>query len=145
MRMRKVIPAIGGLLFRGFWRRIMLKYVLYSFSPVAMFLFSGLALFLLGAGFGTWVFYEAMQDQVPSAATVMAATAPLLTGIHFMVNAMMLDIQESPDWNPRRRPHRDSAVRGAFGRRTPEPLPVIRQRPMAAATVSHDDDEVGVQ
>lgn len=119
MRMTKVVPAIAGLLMRGFWRRIMLKYVLYSFSPVALFLFSGLLLFLFGAGFGAWVLYEALTDQVPSAATVMAATAPLLTGIHFLVNAMMLDIQESPDWNPRRRPNRDPGVatRATFGRR----------------------------
>lgn len=121
MRMTKVVPAITGLLFRGFWRRILLKYVLYSFSPVALFLFAGLPLFLFGAGFGCWVLYEAMSDQVPSAATVMAATAPLLTGIHFLVNAMMLDIQESPDWNPRRRPHRERgmATRATFGRRVP--------------------------
>lgn len=122
MRMTKVVPAITGLLFRGFWRRIMLKYVLYSFSPVALFLFAGLFLFLFGTGFGGWVLYEAMTDQVPSAATVMAATAPLLTGIHFLVNAMTLDIQESPDWNPRRRPHRDRgmATRASFGRRVPD-------------------------
>ncbi|OLE22536.1 MAG: hypothetical protein AUG49_18645 [Catenulispora sp. 13_1_20CM_3_70_7] len=156
MRMRTVVPAIGGLLFRGFWRRILLKYVLYSFSPVALFLFSGLALFLLGAGFGTWVFYEAMSNQVPSAATVMAATAPLLTGIHFMVNAMMLDIQESPDWNPRGRPHRDSATRGAFGRRAPQPAPITRPRTAArddstgranrtGQAVAYDDSGVGVR
>jgi glycosyltransferase involved in cell wall biosynthesis len=146
MRMRKVVPAIGGLLLRGFWRRIMLKYVLYSFSPVALFLFSGLALFLLGAGFGTWVCYEAMRDQVPSAATVMAATAPLLTGIHFMVNAMMLDIQESPDWNPRRRPHRGGAVRGTFGRRAPEPVPIGRPRGADhAGTASSDDRRAGIR
>ncbi len=119
MRMSRVIPAISGLLFRGFWRRILLKYVLYSFSPVALFLFVGLFLFLFGSGFGVWVFWEAMNDQVPSAATVMAAAAPLLTGTHFLVNAMMLDIQESPDWNPRRRPYRTGATRATYGRHEP--------------------------
>jgi glycosyltransferase involved in cell wall biosynthesis len=127
MKMTKVVPAITGLLVRGFWRRILLKYVLYSFSPVALFLFAGMSLFLFGAGFGGWVLYEAMSDQVPSAATVMAATAPLLTGIHFLVNAMMLDIQESPDWNPRRHPHRDRgmATRATFGRRVPDETPAV--------------------
>jgi glycosyltransferase involved in cell wall biosynthesis len=127
MKMTKVVPAITALLFRGFWRRIVLKYVLYSFSPVALFLFTGLLLFLFGTGFGGWVLYEALSDQVPSAATVMAATAPLLTGIHFLVNAIMLDIQESPDWNPRRRPHRDRGVatRATFGRRVPAENPAV--------------------
>jgi glycosyltransferase involved in cell wall biosynthesis len=132
MRMSKVVPAITRLLFRGFWRRVMLKYVLYSFSPVALFLFAGLFLFLFGSAFGVWVFWEAMNDQVPSAATVMAAAAPLLTGAHFLVNAMMLDIQESPDWNPHRRPYRSNATRATFGRqepvfaRTPNPVPTTR-------------------
>jgi len=123
MRLRRVVPAISGVLFRGFWRRILLKYVLFSFSPVALFLFTGLFLFTFGAGFGCWVFYEAMVDHVPSPATVMAAAAPLLTGIHFLVNAMMLDIQESPDWNPSRRPYRGNATRATYGRHEPRSVP----------------------
>jgi glycosyltransferase involved in cell wall biosynthesis len=113
MRMSRVIPAIGGLLVRGFWRRILLKYVLYSFSPVALFLFAGLGLTAFGAGFGLWAFAAAMTGTVPTAATVMASAAPLLTGIHFLVNALMLDIQESPDWNPRRGGPRRSGPRRA--------------------------------
>jgi glycosyltransferase involved in cell wall biosynthesis len=113
MRMSRVIPSIGGLLVRGFWRRILLKYVLYSFSPVALFLLAGLALTTFGAGFGMWAFAEAMAGHVPTAATVMASAAPLLTGIHFLVNALMLDIQESPDWNPRRSGSRRSGPRRA--------------------------------
>jgi glycosyltransferase involved in cell wall biosynthesis len=130
MRMSRVVPAIGSLLLRGFWRRILLKYVLYSFSPVALFLFAGLALAVFGSCFGLWAFAEAMDGQVPTAATVMAAAAPLLTGIHFMVNALMLDIQESPDWNPRRRPRRADASRASFGRREPaaEPRGLVAQR-----------------
>jgi glycosyltransferase involved in cell wall biosynthesis len=113
MRMSRVIPSIGGLLVRGFWRRILLKYVLYSFSPVALFLFAGLGLTAFGAGFGLWAFAAAMAGHVPTAATVMASAAPLLTGIHFLVNALMLDIQESPDWNPRRGGPRRSGPRRA--------------------------------
>lgn len=33
MRLVKVVPEISRLLFTGFWRRILLKYVLMSFSP----------------------------------------------------------------------------------------------------------------
>ena len=125
MRMSKVVPQISSLLFKGFWRRVLLKYVLYSFSPVALFLFAGLFLFGFGSLFGVWVFWEAMSDQVPSAATVMAAAAPLLTGAHFLVNAMMLDIQESPDWNPQRRPYRGNATRATFGRQQPAAVAAV--------------------
>lgn len=147
MKMSKVVPAISRLLFRGFWRRIMLKYVLYSFSPVALFLFVGMFLFAFGSAFGLWVLGEALGNQVPSAATVMAAAAPLLTGIHFMVNALMLDIQESPDWNPRRRPARATATRATFGRREPGISPrgaaaVVAPRATHSETVGERSDEL---
>ncbi|GAA2034924.1 hypothetical protein GCM10009839_39460 [Catenulispora yoronensis] len=101
MRMRKVIPAISGLLFRGFWRRIMLKYVLQSFSPIALLLFSGLALLGFGTLFGTgMIIYRLAGGGTPSAGTVLIAVAPWLAGLHLVINSWLLDIQESPDWDP---------------------------------------------
>lgn len=102
MRMRKVIPAISGLLFRGFWRRIFLKYVLHSFSPVAVLLFSGLTLLGFGSVFGVGLIVQRvlMGGGTPSAGTVLIAVAPWLAGMHMVINAWLLDIQESPDWDP---------------------------------------------
>jgi hypothetical protein len=98
MRMHKVIPAITGQLFRGFWRRILLKYVLYSFSPVALLLFSGLFLFGLGSLAGVYLTINRyVWGHSPSAGTALLAVAPWLAGIHMLINAMLLDIQESPD------------------------------------------------
>jgi hypothetical protein len=97
MRMRKVIPSLMGQLTRGFWRRIFLKYVAFSFSPVALMLFSGLALLAFGAAVGIWALIETLGPPVASAGTVLLATLPILTGIHFLVGALILDIQESPD------------------------------------------------
>lgn len=99
MRMHKVIPALSGLLFRGFWRRIMIKYVLQSFSPVALLLFSGLALLgfggTVGAAIVIWRF--AFNSGAPSAGTVLLAVAPALAGLHLIINSWVLDIQEAPD------------------------------------------------
>ena len=99
MRMHKVIPALSGLLFRGFWRRIMIKYVLQSFSPVALLLFSGLALLgfggTVGAAIIVWRF--AFHSGAPSAGTVLLAVAPALAGLHLIINSWVLDIQEAPD------------------------------------------------
>ncbi len=103
MRMRRVIPAISRLLFRGFWRRIMVKYVLQSFSPVALLLFSGLALTGFGTALGIYLIVNRYAwNHTPTAATVLLAVAPWLTGIHLLLNSLMLDIQESPDWTPPR-------------------------------------------
>lgn len=98
MRMHKVIPALSGLLFRGFWRRILIKYVLQSFSPVALLLLSGLALFGFGLAFGLGVvLYRIIDGGTPSAGTVLLAVAPCLAGLHLIINSWLLDIQEAPD------------------------------------------------
>lgn len=98
MRMHKVIPALSGLLVRGFWRRIMIKYVLQSFSPVALLLLSGLTLFGLGFLFGLGVvLFRIIDGGTPSAGTVLLAVAPCLAGLHMIINSWLLDIQEAPD------------------------------------------------
>jgi glycosyltransferase involved in cell wall biosynthesis len=83
-------------LFKGFWRRIVWRYVLWSFSPVAIFLFAGLALVGWAAVFGAWVVYETLGDPVASTATVLLSVGPLLVGINLLIVATVLDILETP-------------------------------------------------
>jgi glycosyltransferase involved in cell wall biosynthesis len=83
-------------LFKGFWRRIVWKYVLWSFSPVAIFLFAGLALVGWGIAFGGWIVYETLGDPVASTATVLMSVGPLLVGINLLIVATVLDILDSP-------------------------------------------------
>lgn len=96
MKMRKVIPAIGGMLFAGFFRRVLLKYVVGSFSPIALFLFSGLALLAFSAVFGAWTIYETVGPGVATTGTVLLAVVPFLTGFQLVLTALQLDIQASP-------------------------------------------------
>ena len=97
MRMVKVIPEISRLLFTGFWRRMLLKYVLMSFSPIALLLFAGLFLCLAGSVVGIWAIVVTPSIDSPSAGTVLLAVGPLLVGINMLVHALALDIQQSPD------------------------------------------------
>jgi glycosyltransferase involved in cell wall biosynthesis len=97
MRLRKVIPEISRLLFTGFWRRIFLKYVLMSFSPIALLLFTGLFLCVAGTGVGLWALIVTPSGQSPTAGTVLLAVGPLLVGINMLVHALTLDIQQTPD------------------------------------------------
>jgi glycosyltransferase involved in cell wall biosynthesis len=83
-------------LFRGFWRRIIWRYVLWSFSPVAIFLFAGLALVAWAVGFGAWVVYETIGEPEASTATVLMSVGPLLVGINLLIVATVLDIFETP-------------------------------------------------
>lgn len=97
MRLRRVVPAISTTLVRGFWRRMVLKYMVMSFSPVAALLIAGLLMCGVGLLVGAFVIWNSLGTPTASAGTVLLAVAPTLTGIHFLVNALMLDIQESPD------------------------------------------------
>jgi glycosyltransferase involved in cell wall biosynthesis len=96
MRMRKVIPELCRLLFAGFWRRIFLKYVLMSFSPIALMLFTGLVLIAGGAATGVWALVETPYRSAPTAGTVLLSVAPILVGVNMLVHALTLDIQQSP-------------------------------------------------
>jgi glycosyltransferase involved in cell wall biosynthesis len=96
MRMSKVIPELCRLLFVGFWRRIFLKYVLMSFSPIALMLFTGLLLCFAGAAAGIWAIAVTPSHSAPTAGTVLLSAAPILVGINMLVHALTLDIQQSP-------------------------------------------------
>ena len=95
MNLATVGPRIALRLFRGFWTRIWWKYVLQSFSAVALLLFSGLALVLVGSLVGLWIIFQTLGPPIASAGTVLLCVGPLLSGIHMLLFAMMLDIQES--------------------------------------------------
>jgi glycosyltransferase involved in cell wall biosynthesis len=95
LRVSKVAPRLLRLLFRGFWHRMWWKYVLQSFSAVALMFFTGLFLLAVGLAFSVFTIVNTLGPPVASPGTVLLAVAPLLSGLHFLVSAMQLDIQES--------------------------------------------------
>ncbi|MBX6357098.1 MAG: glycosyltransferase family 2 protein [Micromonosporaceae bacterium] len=97
MRIHRAAAAIASLLLRGFWRRMLLKHVLASFSPVALLFFTGLFLVLAGLGWGVWVLIETIGPPVATTGSVLLSVGPLLTGIHMLISALTLDIQSTPD------------------------------------------------
>jgi glycosyltransferase involved in cell wall biosynthesis len=94
MRLTRVAPRLLRTLWRGFWHRIWWKYVLQSFSAVALLLFAGLGCMFVSLAVSTFVIVNTLGPPVASPGTVLLAIAPLITGIHFLISALMLDIQE---------------------------------------------------
>ena len=94
MRLSRVAPRIMRQLWRGFWQRMWWKYVLQSFSPVALMFFSGLACVLVGVAMGGFVLVNTLGPPVASPGTVVLSVAPFLTGMHLLIMALFLDIQE---------------------------------------------------
>jgi glycosyltransferase involved in cell wall biosynthesis len=96
IRLSKVVPELLNLFMRGFWRRIWYRYVLWSFSPIALLLVLGLVLFGIGTVVALWVCFQIASSVIATAATVMLAALPLMIGTQMLISALQLDIQASP-------------------------------------------------
>ena len=98
----KLNPFHAGMTFPllfipRFWRRIYQKYVLRDFSPIALFLFMGLLLFAWGVAFGAYHWaLSILTEHVATTGTVMLAVLPLILGFQLILQAIVLDIQETP-------------------------------------------------
>lgn len=92
----KLIPTAWRNLkavWKGFWRRIYYKYVLYGFHPIALFLFTGvfflivsifLAIFLLSI--------KLLTGQSPTAGSVMLAVLPFILSVQLILTALSMDV-----------------------------------------------------
>jgi glycosyltransferase involved in cell wall biosynthesis len=96
IRLSKVVPELLNLFIRGFWRRIWYRYVLWSFSPIALLLVLGLILFGIGTVVALWVCFQIAGSVIATAATVMLAALPLMIGTQMLISALQLDIQAAP-------------------------------------------------
>ena len=97
IKLRAVVPALVRLMTRGFLRRITLKCVIGTFSPIALFLIAGSALTLWSAVFGCWVLYQTIGPPVASTGTVLLCVAPGLMGFQLLLTGLQLDIAATPD------------------------------------------------
>jgi glycosyltransferase involved in cell wall biosynthesis len=97
IKLSKVVPELVNLLGRGFWRRIWYRYVLWSFSPIALLLVLGIVLFGFGLAVSVWLAFLSLNSVIATAATVMLAALPLMLGVQMLISALQLDIQASPD------------------------------------------------
>jgi hypothetical protein len=94
--LHRVVPAIAGLLVRGFLRRVLVKYVISTFSPVALFLFSGLLFVAVGLFWGAYAVIESWGPGTTTTGTVLLAVTPFLMGFQLLLAALQLDIAETP-------------------------------------------------
>jgi glycosyltransferase involved in cell wall biosynthesis len=93
----KVLITFPPLLLRRFIYRIFQKYILRNFSPVALFLLLGLPIFLWGAFFGLYLWAHALMTTEPTpTGSIMLALVPIVLGFQLLLQAIVLDIQETP-------------------------------------------------
>jgi len=81
------------VVWKGFWRRIYYKYVVVNFHPLALFLFSGLLLFLFGVCFGLYIAIDRIVNGItPSTGSVMIAVLPIILGFQLLLTTITMDM-----------------------------------------------------
>jgi len=102
LRPARVLFEFPFRLLAGFWRRVFWRYVFYDVSPAAMFLFFGTLLFAFGFFYGGyhWV-VNAIRGMPTPTGTVIVAAVPFILGFQLLLEAVVLDIHNSPRPGPR--------------------------------------------
>lgn len=89
------------LLARSFLRRLVLRYFIRDFTPVALFLVVGTVLSAFGLVFGleNWMARAGTGEPTPTG-TLLLALLPLLVGFQLLLQAVVMDIHNVPTSSP---------------------------------------------
>jgi glycosyltransferase involved in cell wall biosynthesis len=92
----KLVPtALRNLraVWTGFWRRIFYKYILFGFHPIALFLFGGVFLLLLGVIAGIVILIDRIvSGATPTTGSVMLSVLPIILGFQLILTALSMDV-----------------------------------------------------
>ena len=95
IRLRKVVPTISWLLFKGFFWRMREKYVIRDFHPLVFFYFFGILFSLLGLVLGVTVTILRISGNELSVGTVVLVALLLIAGLLFTLFAMLFDMESN--------------------------------------------------
>jgi glycosyltransferase involved in cell wall biosynthesis len=97
MRLGRILCSFPYHLFRGYWYRFYRKHVLRDFSPVALFMLTGLPLLGWGTWFGAYTWVQSwLHNQFASTGTVMLSVLPFLVGFELVLQALVLEMRDTP-------------------------------------------------
>jgi glycosyltransferase involved in cell wall biosynthesis len=97
IRLRKVIPTISLLLFKGFWWRLWQKYVIRDFHPLVFFYLLGAGMSVLGFALGLAELILRLLGNQITAATIVLVALLLIFGSQFTLFAMWFDSESNKD------------------------------------------------
>ena len=120
MRVSRIVVSFPPRLARMFLRRLLYKYVVYDPSPVTLHAVLGTLLSGFGTVFGAYHWWRSIQTGIPATAgTVVAALLPFLMGFLLLLQAMSLDIAQSPRLRDPREEIEANEVPRRFGGKAP--------------------------
>lgn len=93
----KTLIGFPPKLFKGLCKRIFLKYFIYDFNMLSLYLVMGLPMVLFGSIFGSIKWIEAIINNIESSTgTVMLAVLPIILGTQFLLQAVQIDMNNIP-------------------------------------------------
>jgi dolichol-phosphate mannosyltransferase len=97
----RILARFPPLLIRAAVRRILIRYFVRDFTPVALFLLAGGLLTTFGVTFGGYQWFQRYGSGVPTpTGTILVAVMPLLAGFELLVQAIVMDIGSVPQKSP---------------------------------------------
>lgn len=97
LSVRRALFEFPAKLLVTFLRRIALKYYIYDFSIISLYIITGIPLLLFGLIFGSvkWIEYASRNIPAPTG-TVMLPTLSVILGIQIMLSAIEIDMNAAP-------------------------------------------------
>lgn len=93
IKLIQVIPKISWILFRGFWRRLLFKYVIKDFHPLIFFYFLSFILLIASVPLAVRMFYIwAAIGNIPDI-NAMALIFTLISGLQTLFFGMWFDME----------------------------------------------------
>jgi glycosyltransferase involved in cell wall biosynthesis len=97
LRIPAVMSTFPLLLVRRFFHRVVEKYVVRDFSPIALFLFMGLASLAFGIVLGGYLWARGFATGLPTpTGSIIIVLLALVVGFQLCLQAIVLDIQATP-------------------------------------------------
>ncbi len=97
IKLRSVVPRISWLLFKGFWWRMMQKYVIRDFHPLVFFYAFGVLMTLAGLTLGVLEVALRIAGNEITAASIVLVAILLIAGLQLTLFAMWFDMEANKD------------------------------------------------
>jgi hypothetical protein len=97
IRLRRVIPRISWLLFKGFWWRMGQKYVIRDFHPLVFFYAFGVLMTVAGLALGVLEVVLRILGNEITPATIVLVAVLLIAGLQLTLFAMWFDMEANKD------------------------------------------------
>src|SRR5438270_5589646 len=97
IKLRRVVPTISWLLMKGFFWRMLQKYVIRDFHPLVFFYLLGFLMTAIGLALGIAETVLRLMGNHITAATVVLVALLLIFGSQFSLFAMWFDMEPNKD------------------------------------------------